>query len=196
MPFSIYFVAVVSHPSILLLGPGISYWHTGYVICNIDRAAAASSPHIISLTTMSPDRSSDRRIGRPTIEGYECSGKFYRVPSDYQYLNQYLDEQRTASPILESPTHLRCIANLEEPSPSIEDYYQSACCRRSRELTRHTNGCLCHLGSSCSYQSSMLLRARQLYGRSQGRYHKRRQARQQPQVHLGLAHHFCSPFAY
>ena len=87
MPFSIYFVAVVS-PASILLKPGIGYWHTGYVICNIDRAAAASSPHMISLTTMSPDRSSDRRIGRPTIEGYECSGKFYRIPSDYQYLDE------------------------------------------------------------------------------------------------------------
>jgi len=50
--------------------------HTGYVICNIDLAAAASSPHIISLTTISPDRSSDRRMGRPTIDGYWYSGKF------------------------------------------------------------------------------------------------------------------------
>ena len=55
--------------------------HTGYVICNIDRAAAASSPHMISLTTISPDISSDRRIGRPTMEGNWCSGKFCVQPT-------------------------------------------------------------------------------------------------------------------
>ena len=52
---------------------------TGYVICSIDRAAAASSPHIMSLTTISPDRSSERNMGRPTMDGYWCSGKFYRL---------------------------------------------------------------------------------------------------------------------
>jgi hypothetical protein len=39
------------------------------VICNIERAAAASSPHMMSLTTMSPSRSSERKMGRPTMEG-------------------------------------------------------------------------------------------------------------------------------
>ena len=162
--------------------------HTGYVICNIDRAAAASSPHMISLTTMSPDRSSDRRIGRPTIDGYECSGKFYRIPSVGQYLNE---PAHRAPPLLEAPAHLRCIANLEEPSPSIEDYNRSACCRRSRytdktyqwvplpsldQVTRVNLACCCMPGSSTLWTEP----------------DKRGQARQQPQVHLGLAHHFGS----
>ena len=43
------------------------------------RAAAASSPHIMSLmTSPSLPFSSDRRIGRPTMEGYWNSGKFWR----------------------------------------------------------------------------------------------------------------------
>jgi len=43
----------------------------------MDLAAAASSPHIMSLTTISPARSSDRKIGLPTMEGNWCSGKFW-----------------------------------------------------------------------------------------------------------------------
>ena len=66
----------VSTDRCTLVRPSFPYSHTGYVICSIDLAAAASSPHMISLTTMSPLRSSDRRIGRPTMEGYEYSGKF------------------------------------------------------------------------------------------------------------------------
>lgn len=43
------------------------------------RAAAASSPHMISLMTRpSFPFSSDRRIGRPTMEGNWNSGKFWR----------------------------------------------------------------------------------------------------------------------
>jgi hypothetical protein len=42
------------------------------------RAAAASSPHMMSLMTRpSLPFSSDRRMGRPTMEGYWNSGKFW-----------------------------------------------------------------------------------------------------------------------
>jgi hypothetical protein len=58
-------------------GKGRLRMRTGYVIWSIERAAAASSPHIMSFKTKSwPSRSSLRRMGRPTIEGYWCSGKF------------------------------------------------------------------------------------------------------------------------
>lgn len=67
---------------------------------------------------MSPDRSSDRRMGRPTMEGYECSGKFYEYSKDYQH--------RFRSTTFEFHAYLCCIANLEEPSASIEDCCLSA----------------------------------------------------------------------
>lgn len=51
----------------------------GYEICSMVRAAEASSPHMMSLIckpSMLSPFSSVRRIGRPTMEGNWCSGKF------------------------------------------------------------------------------------------------------------------------
>ena len=53
------------------------------------------------------------------------------ILQEFPVMISILTKQRTAPPLLEAPTHLRCIADLEEPSPSIEDYCESACCRRS-----------------------------------------------------------------
>lgn len=68
-------------------------------------------------------------MGRPTMEGYECSGKFYRNFKDDQYLCKYHSAQR----LVRFPAHLRCIANLKEPSPSIKDCCWSAFCKASSE---------------------------------------------------------------
>jgi len=80
---------------------------TGYVICNIDRAAAASSPHMISLsTTPSGACSSVRRMGRPTMEGYWWSGKFcaYYLSDDRnRHLECYNKRTVPAYPALRKP---------------------------------------------------------------------------------------------
>lgn len=81
---------------------------TGYVICSIDLAAAASSPHMMSFTMMPPSRSSDRRIGRPTMEGYWWSGKFCE------------GFQKGIVQVIILSTHCSSIANLEKACASIE----------------------------------------------------------------------------
>lgn len=60
---------------------------------------------------MSPDCSSVRRIGRPTIEGNWCSGKFWGSVGSANALS--LGRYRA--------THLRGIADLEETGSSVED---------------------------------------------------------------------------
>ena len=74
----------------------------------MDLAAAASSPHIISLTTMSPACSSVRRMGRPTIEGNWCSGKFWLVS-----LGSRLGGR--------GDLYLGGISDFEETGSSVED---------------------------------------------------------------------------
>ena len=102
---------------------------TGYVICNIERAAAASSPHMISLTTMSPARSSERRIGRPTMEGYECSGKFYSVSEDDQHHFKYHSALKVFSSFM-----LTCAAypTLRNPVPPSRTSASQYCWTRMR----------------------------------------------------------------
>jgi hypothetical protein len=85
----------------------------GYETWSIVRAAAASSPHMMSLMTRpSFPFSSDRRIGRPTIEGYWNSGKFYTRKSQVHGLPGDLGEEGA---------YLCRVANLEESGSSIQN---------------------------------------------------------------------------
>lgn len=68
---------------------------------------------MISFTTMSPACSSVRKMGRPTIEGNWCSGKFWR---------QTVESASVQSWFCREATYLGCIANLEETGSSIEHW--------------------------------------------------------------------------
>ena len=164
MPFSIYVFntrsqAPVRNPK----KQSSNRQHTGYVICNIDRAAAASSPHMISLTTISPARSSERKMGRPTMEGYECSGKFYRTIPPRQYKISIFCTN-TASPLppqRKKSIKLTCAAypTLRNPVPPS----RTGC--RFRQLFAswiisqlgHTYGCLCHFSKMQSRTEGLIL---------------------------------------
>lgn len=78
------------------------------------RAAAASSPHIMSLMTRpSLPFSSDRRMGRPTMEGYWNSGKFLGSNAISFWVVLLGIEGEDA--------YLGGVANFEETGSSVED---------------------------------------------------------------------------